>query len=117
LIRYPVVPTEPDRGLTATGCPETCDLGISGRPVPRRAVLATGAAGIGAVVVAACGSSHGGAVAVKLPDGKPAVARPGSSTAAAFSAICTQMGCTVNVDGQQLRCPAADRPTTPPPAR
>jgi Rieske Fe-S protein len=48
----------------------------------------------------------GEAVAAKLPDGSPVlVARPSSTTAACFSAICTHMGCTVNPDGTQLRCP------------
>ena len=39
-------------------------------------------------------------------DGKPAIiARPTSDTAAAFSAICTHMGCTVAPAGTQLHCP------------
>ena len=33
------------------------------------------------------------------------VARPTDTTAAAFTAICTHMGCTVNVDGAVLNCP------------
>jgi cytochrome b6-f complex iron-sulfur subunit len=143
--------------MTPIGWGETCHTWPFGQG-PRRAVLATGAAGIGTVVLAACGSSSsprpavsptvtsaaqspaasgsagsggssgssaggsssgggvvlatladipvGGAVAVKLPDGKPAVvARPTSTTAAAFSAICTHLGCTVRVDGSQLNCP------------
>jgi nitrite reductase/ring-hydroxylating ferredoxin subunit len=47
----------------------------------------------------------GEAVATTIA-GKPAVvARPTATTVTAFSAICTHMGCTVNVDGAQLRCP------------
>jgi Rieske Fe-S protein len=33
------------------------------------------------------------------------VARPTAGTAAAFSAICTHMGCTVTAAGKQLDCP------------
>ena len=48
----------------------------------------------------------GEAVSVKLPDGKPGiVARPTDTTAVAFSAICTHMGCTVAPAGQELDCP------------
>ena len=47
----------------------------------------------------------GEAVAAKL-DGKPVlVARPTSTTAACFSAICTHQGCTVAPAGKQLQCP------------
>lgn len=100
--------------------------------VSRRGVLAAGA---GAAAVSACSTqtrtalserSHASASApagktlVKLadipvgeaivdtrgPDGKPVVvARPSDSTAAAFSAICTHMGCTVKAAGKQLHCP------------
>lgn len=87
-----------------------------------------GAGGAGAVVLAACsGGSEpsapksqragtqitavaavpvGGAKAVSLPDGSPAiVARPTASTVACFSAICTHAGCTVAVHGAKLDCP------------
>jgi Rieske Fe-S protein len=48
----------------------------------------------------------GQAVAVQLPGGKPGiVARPTATTAAAFSAICTHMGCTVKPNGTKLDCP------------
>ena len=48
----------------------------------------------------------GGAVAAKDANGKPiVVARPTSTTAAAFSAICTHQGCTVAPSGKQLLCP------------
>lgn len=100
----------------------------------RRAVLGAGAAGSGAVLLAACGSGgssdssgsnagsgakakSGGALA-KLADipvgqavsaedgGKPiVVAQPTKGTAAAFSAICTHMGCTVKPAGKELHCP------------
>jgi Rieske Fe-S protein len=33
------------------------------------------------------------------------VSRPTSSTVAAFSAICTHQGCTVNAGGPRLHCP------------
>jgi Rieske Fe-S protein len=38
--------------------------------------------------------------------GKPiTLARPSAGTVAAFSAICTHLGCTVNPGGSQLNCP------------
>ena len=97
--------------------------------VSRRAVLAVGVAGAGAAALAACSSNKKGsatktsqpadksvakladipvgqAVSAKLPDGRPAiVARPTDSSVACFSAICTHMGCTVNPDGKELKCP------------
>jgi cytochrome b6-f complex iron-sulfur subunit len=99
----------------------------------RRAVLGAGAAGSGAVLLAACGggssdsgksnAGSGGKVKsgvglAKLADipvgeavsaedgGKPiVVAQPTKGTAAAFSAICTHMGCTVKPAGKELHCP------------
>jgi Rieske Fe-S protein len=48
----------------------------------------------------------GGAKAITLPDGSPAVlARPSPTTAVCFSAICTHAGCTVRPSGAQLDCP------------
>jgi Rieske Fe-S protein len=100
--------------------------------VTRRSVLAAGAVGAGAVALAACSSSSskddpggtsntpaanaplaklddikvGEAVSAKLPDGTAAiVARPTADTAAAFSAKCTHMGCTVKPAGAELDCP------------
>jgi Rieske Fe-S protein len=101
----------------------------------RRTVIAAGAGSAGVALLAACGSSSppasagggaaaggasggtgsqivalssitvGRAVAARI-GGRPAVvARPTDTTAAAFSAICTHMGCTVNVDGAELVCP------------
>jgi Rieske Fe-S protein len=97
----------------------------------RRTALVVGAAGAGAVTLAACGGNApsrpksgsptapagaalakldditvGEAVSAKLPDGSPVlVARPTDSSAACFSAICTHMGCTVAPKGKQLHCP------------
>src|SRR5882762_11030999 len=100
--------------------------------VTRRSVLAAGAVGAGAVALAACSSNSskddtggtsdtpganaplaklddikvGEAVLAKLPDGTAAiVARPTADTAAAFSAKCTHMGCTVKPAGAELDCP------------
>ncbi|HEU5269030.1 MAG TPA: Rieske (2Fe-2S) protein [Jatrophihabitans sp.] len=48
----------------------------------------------------------GGAVSATGPNGAPLIiARPSSSTVAAFSAICTHQGCTVAPVGNQLDCP------------
>jgi Rieske Fe-S protein len=98
--------------------------------VSRRAVLTAGAVGAGAVALAACGSGSGKGskngqpaaatgplakladievgkcVSVKTPAGEAAiVSRPTSDTAAAFSAKCTHMGCTVSPAGSELHCP------------
>ena len=99
--------------------------------VTRRAVLATGAAGVGAAALAACqpgggagsGSTAptaatdqklvaladvpvGSAVSAQLPDGSPViVAQPTAGIAACFSAICTHQGCTVAPAGGELQCP------------
>ncbi len=95
--------------------------------VSRRTVLAAGAAGAGAVALAACGSSSkkaaeqpaanaplakladievGKCVSATLPGGKPAiVSRPTADSAVAFSAKCTHMGCTVAPAGTELHCP------------
>lgn len=48
----------------------------------------------------------GGAVVTDGPGGKPvAVTQPRQGEVAAFSAVCTHMGCTVKADGDRLRCP------------
>jgi Rieske Fe-S protein len=98
--------------------------------VSRRTALVTGVTGVGVAALAACspGSGSGSAprtsqstgqelakldavpvgqaIAVKLPDGSPGiVARPTSTTAACFSAICTHQGCTVAPAGNELQCP------------
>jgi len=47
----------------------------------------------------------GGSISVTL-DGKPiVVSQKTAGTVAAFSAICTHMGCTVNSGGAQFHCP------------
>ncbi|MBV9593195.1 MAG: Rieske (2Fe-2S) protein [Actinobacteria bacterium] len=65
------------------------------------------ASGDGGTTLAALDSVNvGEAISVKLPNGKPGiVARPTDSTAVAFSAICTHMGCTVAPAGKELHCP------------
>ena len=93
-------------------------------------MLAAGAAGAGALSLAACHPSGGvnaapktnqsagvqlatldsipvgQAVSVHLPDGTSGiVARPTSTTAVCFSATCTHMGCTVVPADGQLQCP------------
>jgi len=101
--------------------------------ISRRTVLTAAAAGAGVAALAACSPSSNGsgggvassasqktgvnltkladvpvgsAVSVQLPDGTPGiVARPTATTAAAFSAICTHMSCTVVPQGQDLICP------------
>lgn len=99
--------------------------------ISRRAVLAAGLAGAGAVAgLTACGTGSSGdsagadaptavgstvakvdsipvgkAIAAKA-DGKDViVSRPTSSTVACFSAICTHQGCTVRPDGNRAVCP------------
>ena len=47
----------------------------------------------------------GEAVAANIGRKPIVVARPTADTVAAFTAICTHMGCTVNVDGAVLKCP------------
>lgn len=48
----------------------------------------------------------GSAVSANDADGKPIlIARPKATTAVAFSAICTHMGCTVAPQGDKLVCP------------
>jgi Rieske Fe-S protein len=48
----------------------------------------------------------GQAKSAKTPDGKDiVVARPTATTAAAFSAICTHRGCTVEPAAAELKCP------------
>ena len=102
--------------------------------ISRRTALTAAAAGAGVAALAACSPSSGGpgggaaatsdaqktgvnltalvdvpvgsAVSVQLPDGTPGiVARPTATTAAAFSAICTHMRCTVAPQGDKLICP------------
>jgi Rieske Fe-S protein len=98
--------------------------------ISRRAALAaltTGTAGFGLALVGCSGGASGGgappsakpgqklaelsaipvgqAISADL-DGRPViVARPTSTTAACFSAVCTHLGCTVTPQGDQLFCP------------
>lgn len=103
--------------------------------ITRRTAITAGAAGlagIGVVAVAGCSGSGsspsrpgrassrakadqqvaqlsnipvGTAVSAEL-DGEPIiVARPTADTAAAFSAVCTHMVCTVRPAGKELHCP------------
>lgn len=46
-----------------------------------------------------------GSIAAKLNGAPITLARPSANTVAAFSAICTHQGCTVNAGGSQLHCP------------
>jgi nitrite reductase/ring-hydroxylating ferredoxin subunit len=95
----------------------------------RRAALLAGAGGAGVLALAACSPRTGGAAqptsqpagrqlvaldavpvggakSVSLPDGSPAVvARPTSTSAVCFSAVCTHEGCTVAPNGNRLDCP------------
>jgi Rieske Fe-S protein len=94
--------------------------------ISRRTALVAGAGALGAVGLAACGSSGGtsteppksGAQVAKVSDievgqsisahaaGKPLiVSRPTESTVACFSAICTHQGCTVQAQGDKAVCP------------
>ena len=64
------------------------------------------AAGGDAVLATLADIQVGSAVAAKDPSGKPIiVAQPTAGKAVAFSAICTHMGCTVAVAGNELHCP------------
>ena len=48
----------------------------------------------------------GGAVSAKAADGSPIiVAQPSAGNVAAFTAVCTHMGCTVKPAGAELHCP------------
>ena len=66
----------------------------------------TASAGGGAVLAALADIPVGTGVVTKDAAGaRIVVARPTAGTAAAFSAICTHMGCTVTAAGKQLDCP------------
>ncbi|HEY7813330.1 MAG TPA: Rieske (2Fe-2S) protein, partial [Nakamurella sp.] len=93
-------------GLLAA-CGTSNDSGGGANPAASTAAGATSGSTGGAStgIVALSTITVGQAVAATL-DGKPiVVARPTNSTAAAFSAICTHQGCTVNVNGAVLNCP------------
>lgn len=60
----------------------------------------------GTALVALADVPVGGATVTSGPDGKPVVvSQPRQGQVAAFSGVCTHMGCTVRADGSQLRCP------------
>lgn len=109
----------------------TIEQAITGG-ITRRTALVAGVGTVGIATLAACSSDSsassapatkqpaggaenlvaldsiavGEAVSAKLSDGSNiVVARPTSSTAAAFSAICTHQGCTVAPAGKELHCP------------
>jgi Rieske Fe-S protein len=96
--------------------------------IARRAVLAAGLAGAGAVTLAACGGGSasnadtasaapgtkvtelaavkvGNSMSAQLGNAPVVVFRPTGSSAVCFSAICTHQGCTVVPDGDKFACP------------
>jgi Rieske Fe-S protein len=100
--------------------------------ISRRTAISTGALGASVVALAACGSSGsktttaaaapaaagsatalvkvaqvpvGGSVAAKLNGAPVLVSQKSAGVVAAFSAICTHMGCTVKPAGTQFHCP------------
>ncbi len=98
-------------GTSAAGSSVTSPAGTSSsQDAASSARLRSSSAGSsgpsGTTLVALDSIKVGEAVSVKLPDGKPGiVARPTDTTAVAFSAICTHMGCTVAPAGKELDCP------------
>lgn len=112
------------RAVITTGAGAAAGLGLlaacgsnggSGAATPATtAATATTAAGTGgtaggsgssAAIVALSSISVGQAVAATLNGSPIVVSRPTDTSAAAFSAICTHQGCTVNVNGATLNCP------------
>jgi cytochrome b6-f complex iron-sulfur subunit len=71
-------------------------------PAPRPASSAVAPAGALAKLSAI---PVGGSIAATQAGMPITLARPSSGTVAAFSAVCTHMGCTVNAGGPQLNCP------------
>ena len=47
----------------------------------------------------------GGSISVKVSGAKVLIARPAADAVAAFSAVCTHMGCTVAAAGKEFHCP------------
>ncbi len=79
---------------SAGGSPTASESGSAGDPAATKPLATLGDIPVGS------------AVAAKLPNGNPiVVAQPKPGKAAAFSAICTHMGCTVAPAGKKLRCP------------
>lgn len=88
-------------GLLAA-CGSNTDAGSGGATTGAAAHSGSGSSN---AIVALSAITVGQAVAATINGGPAVVARPTDTTAAAFSAICTHMGCTVNVDGAVLNCP------------
>ncbi|RCW45237.1 nitrite reductase/ring-hydroxylating ferredoxin subunit [Halopolyspora algeriensis] len=80
---------------------------LTGEPSPSNTPGGTQAPSqSGAALVDLADVPVGGAVSATAPDGKPViVAQPRQGEVAAFSAVCTHMGCTVNPNGNRLHCP------------
>ena len=100
------------RSVLAAGAIGVAGLGLAGctqAPAPDNPTVSSGApgGGSGAKPLAQLSAIPiGGAVSAIGPNGAPLIiARPSSSTVAAFSAICTHLGCTVAPVGNQLDCP------------
>ena len=73
---------------------------------PTDTAASSAAAPGGAVLAKLSDIKVGGAISAKGPDGaKILIARPTQTTVAAFSAVCTHMGCTVAPAGKELDCP------------
>ncbi len=93
-------------GATLAACSSDSSSTTSAPPsAPPSTSAGTSPAG-GKGLVALNSIKVGEAVSAKLADGsKVIVARPTSTTAVAFSAICTHQGCTVAPAGKKLDCP------------
>lgn len=80
--------------------PPAADPTAAGTP----AGTPTGGAAAG--IVALADVPVGGAVAARTASGDDVlVAQPEAGTVVCFSAVCTHMGCVVEPDGAELRCP------------
>ncbi len=114
--------TEIDRrtliGATCLGCMTLAGCGSSSKTASpaSSAAASTGAAptasasasgsGGGAALATLASIPVGSAISAKSADGKAIiVARPTETTAIAFSAKCTHMGCPVAPAGAELHCP------------
>jgi nitrite reductase/ring-hydroxylating ferredoxin subunit len=111
------VPGISRRGMLAVGAAGVAGIALAGctqAAVPDNPTVggpATGSSGSessgsGAPLAQLSAIPVGGAISAKGANGAPLIiARPTSDTVAAFSAICTHLGCTVAPAGQQLDCP------------
>ena len=92
-------------GSSTSGGNGGANSSAAGNPPATRAPAGTGTEHGTSGLAALADIPVGQAVAATL-NGQPVlVARPTSTTAACFSAICTHQGCTVAPDGKQLQCP------------